>query len=61
MSENQKRVLQMLAEGKISVEEASRLLSLINEENSSGVERAAVAKKPNHRQIPLRGKPKEGS
>lgn len=29
MSENQKRILQMLAEGKISVTEAERLLSLI--------------------------------
>jgi SHOCT-like domain len=29
MSENQKKILQMLAEGKISVSEAERLLSLI--------------------------------
>ncbi|MBN1689808.1 MAG: hypothetical protein JW901_02165 [Dehalococcoidia bacterium] len=40
MSENQKRVLQMLAEGKITVGEAQRLLSLVNPqdtgENKSG-------------------------
>lgn len=42
MSENQKKILQMLAEGKISVSEAERLLSLItsasnnrNESNNS--------------------------
>ena len=29
MTDNQKRVLEMLAEGKISVEEANRLLSLV--------------------------------
>jgi len=40
MSDNQKRVLQMLAEGKINVGEAQRLLSLVNSqdtgENKSG-------------------------
>lgn len=36
MGENQKKILQMLAEGKISVEEATRLLSLIGKEE--GVE-----------------------
>ena len=34
MSENAKRVLEMLAAGKISVEEASRLLSALNEMGS---------------------------
>ncbi|MGA2158376.1 MAG: hypothetical protein ABSG90_04050 [Dehalococcoidia bacterium] len=32
MSENQKKILQMLAEGKINVEEAQRLLALVNSE-----------------------------
>jgi len=32
--ENQKKILQMLAEGKITVEEATRLLSLVNKEDS---------------------------
>ena len=40
MSENQKKILQMLAEGKISVDEAQRLLALIGaegeKENGSG-------------------------
>jgi hypothetical protein len=36
MSDNQKRILQMLAEGKISVDEASRLLSLVDQEQRAG-------------------------
>jgi hypothetical protein len=36
MSENQKKILQMLAEGKISVDEAQRLLMLIDAEGSKG-------------------------
>jgi hypothetical protein len=61
MSENQRRILQMLAEGKISVEEASRLLSLINGD-SSGVERTAVAKeaKSPPKYLYVRVEPKEG-
>ena len=43
MSENQKKILQMLAEGKISVDEAQRLLALIGaegeKENGSGKSR----------------------
>ncbi len=35
MSENQKKILQMLAEGKISVSEAERLLSLITSANNN--------------------------
>jgi hypothetical protein len=35
MSENQKRILQMLADGKISVEEAQGLLSLTGPDKSS--------------------------
>jgi hypothetical protein len=38
MSENQKKVLQMLAEGKISVEEATRLIALVNEGQNPGFE-----------------------
>ena len=34
MIDNQKRILQMLAEGKISVDEASRLLALVGKETS---------------------------
>ena len=62
MSENQRKILQMLAEGKISVEEASRLLSLINGENSSGVERTAGAKeaKSPPKYLYVRVEPKEG-
>ncbi len=34
MSDNQKRILQMLADGKINIDEAQRLLSLINDRDS---------------------------
>jgi hypothetical protein len=62
MSENQKRILQMLAEGKISVEEASRLLSLINEENGRGGGQpgAATETKPTPKYLYVRVEPKEG-
>jgi hypothetical protein len=46
MSENQKRILQMLAEGKISVEEATRLLALINDEQRSGTGGTTALKEP---------------
>lgn len=36
MSENQKKILQMLSEGKISVDEAQRLLALTGAENEPG-------------------------
>jgi hypothetical protein len=42
MSENAKRVLEMLAAGKVSVEEASRLLAALNE--TPGEARPAPAK-----------------
>ncbi|HEX9975977.1 MAG TPA: hypothetical protein VGA82_01885 [Dehalococcoidales bacterium] len=61
MSENQKRILQMLAEGKISVEEASRLLSLVEDEGGPGGEAAAVKKaKPAPKYLYVRVEPKEG-
>ena len=43
MSENQKRILQMLAEGKITVDEASRLLSALGDDSVPG-EKGAGAK-----------------
>jgi hypothetical protein len=36
MSENQKKILQMLAEGKINVNEAQRLLGLVNSTDERG-------------------------
>lgn len=38
MSENRKRILEMLAAGKISVDEAARLLSALGEESASSTE-----------------------
>jgi hypothetical protein len=62
VSENQKRVLQMLAEGKISVEEAARLLSLMSDEQGSGGSRASAPKeaKPSPKYLYVRVEPKEG-
>ena len=37
MSENQKRILEMLADKKISVDEAQRLLSVLEPETDSGI------------------------
>ncbi|MBN1375879.1 MAG: hypothetical protein JXA01_06970 [Dehalococcoidia bacterium] len=36
MSENQKKILQMLADGKIDIDEAQKLLSLVDDEQESG-------------------------
>jgi hypothetical protein len=55
MGEKQKRILQMLAEGKISVEEASRLLSLVGEGAA-----AAKEAKPTPKYLYVRVEPKEG-
>jgi len=62
MGENQKRILQMLAEGKINVEEASRLLSLVGEETGLGAEGAVGVKetKAVPKYLYVRVEPKEG-
>ena len=62
MSENQKRILQMLAEGKISVEEATRLLALINEEQRSeaGGTTAHREPRPSPKYLYVHVEPKEG-
>jgi hypothetical protein len=63
VSENQKRILQMLAEGKVSVEEASRLLTLINEERVFKSEGTGAAKegRPLPKYLYVKVDPKEGS
>ena len=62
MNENRKKILQMLAEGKISVEEAARLLSLMGEESGPEVNGAASADvpKPNPKYLYIRVEPKAG-
>jgi hypothetical protein len=62
MIDNQKRVLQMLAEGKISVEEAARLLSLIGIENESTANKNlfGAEHKPSPKYLYVRVEPKEG-
>jgi hypothetical protein len=61
MSDNQKRILQMLAEGKISVEEATRLLALVDKD--TGVPDTGTLTgglKPNPKYLYVRVEPKEG-
>lgn len=60
MSENQKRVLQMLAEGKISVDEASRLLSLINSDQGRNGSNTH-SPKSNAKYLYVRVEPKQGA
>ncbi len=62
MSENQNRILQLLAEGKISVEEASRLLSLVSEEHKPGGVGTAETKetKPMPKYLYIKVEPKSG-
>ncbi len=61
MNENRKKILQMLAEGKISVDEASRLLSLIGEEGQSDtVENTIKKSKSEAKYLYVKVDPKEG-
>jgi hypothetical protein len=61
MGENQKKVLQMLAEGKISVDEASRLLSLVGGEGRTGeASDTAQTSKGNPKYLYVKVEPKEG-
>ncbi|RPJ60459.1 MAG: hypothetical protein EHM12_06155 [Dehalococcoidia bacterium] len=46
MSDNQKKILQMLAEGKISVDEAQRLLSLVRDTDSEGKMHGSIQQGP---------------
>jgi hypothetical protein len=62
MGENQKKILQMLAEGKISVDEATRLLSLVREETDSViVENNPGKPKSAPKYLYIKVDPKEGS
>lgn len=61
MSENQKRILEMLAQGKISVDEAQRLLALVGSEkearNESGGPATAAKNKPRYLHVTVEPKP----
>ena len=46
MSENKKRVLEMLAAGKISVDEATRLLAVLGEERETLSDSGTAVKRP---------------
>jgi hypothetical protein len=62
MNENEKTILQMLADGKISVEEAQRLLALMKSDNEIGNDSADVGQKTktNPRFMHVVVEPKEG-
>jgi hypothetical protein len=60
MSENQKKILQMVADGKINVDEAQRLLTLVDspEESVSGNQDARQVKsKPRYLYVKVEPKP----
>ena len=63
MSDNQRRILDMLAEKKISVDEAQRLLSLIEpgEETETKKSRDASRKKSDAKYFRVIVEPKEGT
>ena len=57
MGENQKKILQMLAEGKIKVEEAERLLSLVGKGGDNGGAPAAAKLNPKYLYVVVDPKP----
>ncbi len=63
MAEEQKRILQMLAEGKITVDEASRLLYLVGNKTSDSVETSAPPKaaRSQAKFLYVKVEPKEGA
>jgi len=63
MAEEQKRILQMLAEGKITVDEASRLLYLVGARAEGSGENADALKKDRSRArfLYVKVEPKEGA
>ena len=65
MSENQKKILQMLADGKIDVDEAERLMKLINTSGDadfgSGSTYGGVKTMPRYMHIMVTPKPGAGS
>jgi hypothetical protein len=60
MSENQKKILQMLAEGKVTVEEASRLLALTGEHPDNEEGAPMPGAKPDPKYLYVKVEPKEG-
>jgi len=60
MGENQKKILEMLAEGKISVDEASRLLSLLDKETVNEPQTRSKETKTNAKYLFVKVEPKEG-
>ncbi len=61
MGDNEKKILEMLAEGKISVEEATRLLSLLNKEPSGASRSQSSGYKPNAKYLFVKVEPKAGN
>jgi hypothetical protein len=61
MSENQKKILQMLAEGKISVDEAQRLLSLTGTERDTRNDTDSTPPKSSPRYLHVVVEPKLGA
>ncbi len=61
MDENKKKILQMLAEGKITVDETAQLLTLLGDENTThNIEQEKNSSKPNPKYLYVKVEPKEG-
>jgi hypothetical protein len=60
MSENQKKILQMLAEGKLSVDEASRLLYLTGDASRTNEPSKESVPKSDPKYLYVKVEPKEG-
>lgn len=63
MSENQKKILQMLADGKINIEEAQRLLPLVDTtgDREPAADKTGRSSRPLPRYIRVTVEPKEGA
>ena len=61
MGEEQKKILQMLAEGKITVDEATRLLSVVGSEAGRESPPTGEKSKTNPRYLYVKVEPKAGS
>jgi len=60
MGENQKRILQMLAEGKITVDEATRLLSLVTSDEGKDSRQTPKAARGDAKYLYVRVEPRPG-
>lgn len=56
MNEERSKILEMLAEGKITVADASRLLDAVGDATSASAEPVAISKKPKYLKVMVKDK-----